>query len=450
MAKPYSNDFATIKYDSEGNVLWVKRYTIGMHNEPADMVVDSAGNVYVTGHSYVSDTHYDYLTVKYSTDGALLWEQRYNGPVNDADRAQAIAVDIAGNVYVTGFSWGGTASSGDFATVKYDSQGNELWVSRYDGANDSDVARDVAVDSHGNVYVTGRTHGSSTSGDYVDYVTVKYGESGRQLWVQRYNGPGNGHDDAYAIAVDGEDNVYVTGQSQGSVTGADYATIGYDSAGNELWVQRYNGPANGWDSAQVMAVDSTGDLYVTGNSFGTIGEDDYATVKYSLNTPPVAVAGDDQSIHAGELVWLDGSGSFDDNTPSDDLAYAWTLTARPEGSSATLTGADTATPNFVADLSGAYDVSLVVTDAQGLSSDPDPVTISSANLAPTADAGADAGAIVGDMTALDGTDSSDPEDDPLAHAWSIIEAPDGSSATLSDPGSATKMSQESLNLSEGP
>jgi hypothetical protein len=159
--------------------------------------------------------------------------------------------------------------------------------------------------------------------------------------------------------------------------------------------------------------------------------------EFDVNQPPLAVAGDDQSIHAGDLVSLDGSASYDDNTPAGNLAYAWTLTGTPVGSTATLTGAETATPSFVADLPGTYVVSLVVTDAEGLSSYPDSVTISSANLAPTANAGPDTGAIVGGLTTLHGTGSSDPESDPLTYTWSITQWPDGSSATLSDAASGT-------------
>ena len=99
-------------------------------------------------------------------------------------------------------------------------------------------------------------------------------------WVRRYNGPGNDRDEAYAIAVDTSGNVYVTGKSIGSGTSEDYATIKYDSSGNQRWLKRYNGPGNGWDRATAIAVGDSGYVYVTGRSTGAMGDEDYATIKY--------------------------------------------------------------------------------------------------------------------------------------------------------------------------
>ncbi|MBI1746683.1 MAG: SBBP repeat-containing protein [Acidobacteria bacterium] len=169
------------------------------------------------------------------------WIARYNGSGNGTDYATALAVDADGNVYVTGYSYGvGTGS--DYATVKYDAAGNQLWVARYNGPGNSwDWASALAVDANGNVYVTGWSLGVGTENDYA---TVKYDAAGNQLWVARYHGPGNSGDGASALAVDAEGNVYVTGGSVGVYRVSDYATVKYDAAGNQLWVARYNGPGN--------------------------------------------------------------------------------------------------------------------------------------------------------------------------------------------------------------
>ncbi len=278
---PDQSDYATVKYDTNGTELWAKRYNGPGNGTDAafDIAVDAAGNVYVTGWSdYPSD--HAYATVKYDTNGTELWAKRYYGPGNGNDESRSIAVDAAGNVYVTGRSES-TSGNHDHATVKYDTNGTELWVGRYNGpGNGSDIAKDIAVDAAGNVYVTGVSEG--TSGIY-DYATVKYDTSGTEQWVRRYNGPANGSDGSNGIAVDAAGNVYVTGwsDSSGTNTNYDYATVKYDTNGTVLWVERYNGPGNGSDESSDIAVDATGNVYVTGRGIGTSGKADYVTIKYA-------------------------------------------------------------------------------------------------------------------------------------------------------------------------
>ena len=94
-----------------------------------------------------------------------------------------------------------------------------------DTDNDTDAGRDVAVDANGNVYVTGESASSGTG----DLVTIKYDTNGNQLWVARHTGPGTGR----AITLDNVANVYITGEGPGS--DGDFVTIKYDTNGNEIW-----------------------------------------------------------------------------------------------------------------------------------------------------------------------------------------------------------------------
>lgn len=156
----------------------------------------------------------------------------------------------------------------------------------------------------------------------------------------------------------------------------------------------------------------------------------------ATDTAPTADAGADQNIRMiGDTITLNGSASFDDNTASGDLLYAWQLTGKPAASAAALTGANTAMPSFVADAAGTYTASLVVTDSIGQSSAADEVVVSTANLAPTADAGPDLVVPVGDIVVLDGSGSTDPEGMALSYAWTLGPVPDGSNATLANPNS---------------
>ena len=156
------------------------------------------------------------------------------------------------------------------------SQATQQWVARYNGpANSFDAATAITLDAGGNVYVTGSSYVSETNGDYS---TIKYDAKGNQLWVRTYNGTGNGGDGANAIAIDAEGNVYVTGQSEGSgFFNYDYATIKYDAKGNQLWVSRYDGPGIATDIAFAIAVDVAGNVYITGSSYGSASNTDYAT-----------------------------------------------------------------------------------------------------------------------------------------------------------------------------
>jgi len=154
------------------------------------------------------------------------------------------------------------------------------------------------------------------------------------------------------------------------------------------------------------------------------------------NIPPLANAGIAQTAHPGDVVSLNGSGSSDpdDNTP---LTFAWTVTAQPLGSIATLSDSTVSNPTFTFDTLGNYTVTLVVTDDLGLPSSPDPVVISTFNTSPNADAGADQLLMtLFTSVQLDGTQSFDIDGDDISYAWSLT-VPAGSAASLDDSSLAT-------------
>jgi uncharacterized delta-60 repeat protein len=300
-----TRDYATIKYNSSGVQQWVARYNgPGKSQDDAtSLAVDSSGNVYVTGVSGDWPNN-DYATLKYNSSGVQQWVARYNGPENGNDEAYSLAVDGSGNVYVTG------VSDHDYATIKYNSSGDSVWVTRYNGpGNYFEIAYSLAVDGSGNVYVTGVSDGIGTNGDYA---TIKYNSSGVQQWVARYNGPGNGVDYAYSLAVDGSGNVYVIGGSPGSGTGFDYATLKYNSSGVQQWVCRYNGPGNGVDYAYSLAVEDPNNVYVTGLSTGSGTDYDFVTIKYNslgVQQWEARYNGPGNNIDGANSIAVDGSGN---------------------------------------------------------------------------------------------------------------------------------------------
>jgi hypothetical protein len=134
----------------------------------------------------------------------------------------------------------------------------------------------MAVDGQGNVYVTGNSRGS---GNGCNYATIKYSPDGKLLWGRRYNGPGNGSDYASAMAVDGQGNIYVTGRSDVPGAGTYCLTIKYSPDGRRLWVRRYKGPEHNHGS-RALAVDALGNVYIIGIE-GYNDTPNSVTVKYS-------------------------------------------------------------------------------------------------------------------------------------------------------------------------
>lgn len=283
-------DWATIKYASDGGVEWVRRVARDSFsdNEPSSLVLDKSGNVYVTGYTFTNSSN-SYTTVKYNSNGALLWISDYDGPASNDDRASAIAVDDSGYVYVTGVSTG-SGTGADYATIKYAPDGATVWVARYSHAPgiSADQARAIAVDGSGNAFVTGGSLGSDST---FDYATLKYNSDGTTAWVRRYKGTGNSEDVAHALTLDGAGNVYVTGSSWGSGTLQDFATIKYSSDGDSLWVRRYNrAPVNGTDQGLAMTGDVNGNIYVSGYSTGLTTDWDYTTIQYAPNGDSLWIA----------------------------------------------------------------------------------------------------------------------------------------------------------------
>ena len=278
-----NSDYATVAYNAAtGAQEWVKRYNgPGNSDDSASSVAVSPGGetVFVTGESPGVTSASDYATVAYNAaTGAQVWVKRYNGPGNSDDSASSVAVSPGGEtVFVTGESYGGTASGSNYATVAYNAAtGTQVWVKRYNGPNDHpDSASSVAVSpSGGTVFVTGSSYGV-TSGS--DYATVAYNAAtGTQVWVKRYNGPGFDIANSVAVSANGQ-KVFVTGSS----TSVGYATVAYNAAtGAQLWFGRHSGPHNSIGPATSVAVSRTGTVFVTGYIFGATSGADYVTIAY--------------------------------------------------------------------------------------------------------------------------------------------------------------------------
>lgn len=283
-------DYTTIKYNSEGDILWVSNYTgTGNGTDRATaLATDDDCNVYVTGYSFDSGSDLDYATIKYDSLGKELWVKRYNGPGNSTDVAKSLVVDTIGNVYITGFSEG-AGTSNDYATIKYDSDGLLQWIQRFDGAvRGIDVANSLTIDDKGNVYVNGRSF--SRTG-FFDITTIKYhGKTGILGWVAitadslPFSELRSFKEQIVRtdpIVTDGSGNIYIA-TSTGSGSNSDFLTIKLNTSGSMVWAELFDG-MNLFDAAKTITVDKDNDVYVSGISQLTLDTMGYAVVSYYAN-----------------------------------------------------------------------------------------------------------------------------------------------------------------------
>ncbi len=252
-------DMLTIKYAPDGTQVWERIFDgpSGRQDSGKGITIDSDGNILVIGQSEC-----DFLVIKYdATDGSVIWTNQHDGG-ECPETPNAITTDDAGNIYVTGYTWPpGDTHQKDFYTYKMDSDGNVLWTATYDGPGpflfSHDVAVDIALDSNGDVLVTGP---SIDARNQPNFTTIKYRASdGAQQWISRV--PAGGGGESVALIISPEDDVYVTGsETNGRTPFTTVKLSGID--GSQMWISinrmGFFGVAFG------MALDSQGDVYVTG------------------------------------------------------------------------------------------------------------------------------------------------------------------------------------------
>lgn len=237
----------------------------------SDIAVDSAGNVYITGETMgVLGTNRrgsDVWLAKYDTAGNRLWTQQFG--TNTYDSAKSIKVDRTGNVYITGETTGALAGTNrggsDVWLAKYNAAGNRLWIKQF-GTSSHEYCSDVAIDRAGNVYIVGATDGglAQANAGYSDAFLAKYDTRGDRQWIQQFST--YAPDTFNGVAVDSENNVYVTGNTSSYLDNGENAAfqkawlVKYDTFGNRIWLQKSNTA-----SYNNVALDTAGNIYVTGS-----------------------------------------------------------------------------------------------------------------------------------------------------------------------------------------
>lgn len=293
----FSTDYYTIKLDRTTKaVKWNARYdsSSGGMDRATVVSVLPDNDVLVTGNAYLSgaggfDTDEIY-TIKYQASThteplqppAELWYDQFGYAGSDRASAVAVATDASKKSVITGF---GTNASGndDIYVIKYNVDGTQTWPSAaiYDsGRNEYPTA--VSFDAAGNVFVTGYTE--SSTGD-TNWFTAKYdGVTGSLVWSDTFDGGVLGNDYARSLAVDTTGNAYVTG-SVTTATGLDFYTIKYDGAATStkrrIWEKRYDGPVHGDDKGMSVKVDPIdGAVMVSGTQTTAAGDRDFHLIRY--------------------------------------------------------------------------------------------------------------------------------------------------------------------------
>jgi hypothetical protein len=245
-----------------------------------DIAVDNNGNIYLAGFTYGSLNgknagNDDAFVHKYNSSGTELWTRQFG--TSGYDLATSIALDKSGNVYVAGYTTGSlnstNAGSWDLFIRKYNSSGTELWTNQF-GTSDYDISTSLAVDSKGDVYMSGITLGSigNTAAGSYDVFLCKYNSIGTELWIRQFGTPS--HDEIRSIALDGGGNVYVAGHTNGLLSKNSYGSFDciirkYDTSGAEIWTWQFGSPEA--DYAYSIALDVKGNIYVAGETIGTLG-----------------------------------------------------------------------------------------------------------------------------------------------------------------------------------
>ncbi|MCW8817555.1 MAG: SBBP repeat-containing protein [Ignavibacteriaceae bacterium] len=278
-----NTDVFVAKYDTSGNLTWVKNFGESIYDYSEGISADSNGNIFLTGRFVENPLPQfydsDIFVAKYNALGDLIWIKTVFG--NSDDSGQSISADEYGNSYVTGhfsdFAVFGTIpiySSGyeDIFIAKYDAIGNCIWVKSYGGSEYDYGGYGISTDATGNSYITGSFHGNSA-----DIIIAKYGTYGNLIWV--IEAGGSLFDEGQSIATDGYGNIYVTGYFRDS---AMFDTTQLVSAGGkDIFITKINTTVTSSEENLLPTEIQLHQNYP--NPFNPTTK-----IKYTIPTPPVS------------------------------------------------------------------------------------------------------------------------------------------------------------------
>lgn len=204
----FRQEFLIVKYNSSGTIQWQRSLGSSAENYGYGIAVDGSDDIYVCGEHRTGAGVADFILAKYNSSGTIQWQRLLGG--SGFQRALAIATDSANNVYITGRTDSVGAGSSDNLLAKYNSSGTLQWQRVLGGAS-QDVCQAITIDSADNVYISGHTDSTGAGND--DFLIAKYNSSGSIQWQRVLGGTDN--DESFGIAVDSDDNIYAFGFAEG-------------------------------------------------------------------------------------------------------------------------------------------------------------------------------------------------------------------------------------------
>ncbi|MBN1801129.1 MAG: SBBP repeat-containing protein [Candidatus Lokiarchaeota archaeon] len=254
-----------IKYDKEGNYISKITWETNQLEGDTGIALDGLNNLYFIAGTYdESSSDYNLTVVKYNSAGIYQWNATWGGTGYEVGKS--IIIDSSNNVYVTGETSSFGALGSDMFVVKFNSLGEYQWHATFPGIN-SEVGNDIALDSSGNIYITGYSRNSS---DYYDICVVSFDASGTCRWNQTWGISNN--EQGRAIALDDSNNLYIVGLTNNSIDGDFNAfLVSFDSTGTYFWNDTWDSTYD--DSATDVALGKDNNIYVLGATVDEIGTD---------------------------------------------------------------------------------------------------------------------------------------------------------------------------------
>jgi len=276
-------DAFVAKYDSNGDQLWAQQVGQNIQFPTFDLAVDAnTGDVFISGPDVKGSLENpdDAYVIKFDTNGNQQWitEIGTSGGFTNFDESYGVTVGNDGSVYATGWTGGdlGGANQGlyDNWLAKYDNAtGDVEWIRQY-GTPDYEWSWGVATDSQNNVYTTGWTLGNldgQNAGSYDAYLT-KFDSQGNLQWIQQFGAAGD--DEARSLYIDTNDNIFLTGYTTSNLGATNAGSFDawvtrFDTSGNQQWITQFGTPDR--DDAVSITADNLGNLYVVGDTQGSLG-----------------------------------------------------------------------------------------------------------------------------------------------------------------------------------